>query len=181
MAQALGTAPSSAHRIEICQECYKTAWTTRGGVVGNESFCDPCRDALVAEEVGGVPFAAPASEPVAETEIAIDRTVWTIDNTDLDTWTVRVDGHDAGEAIEIGRSESEFWVSLQGCDVWPDGSEISKIAADEEDAIRIIREAWEEFWAFCTSCGEPTTDADRAVLPVGVDVIGVYCASCRQV
>lgn len=35
-----------AHRIEICQECRHTHWTTQ---MGAEAFCDACYDALLVE------------------------------------------------------------------------------------------------------------------------------------
>lgn len=152
-------------------------WACQGGCYQTEvsSSYHPNRPTVAPEPE---PTPAPSSD---EHEIAIDRTKWDMVHVADDTWNVRVDGHDAAMAIENPRSEDGFSVYLSGETVWPENAETwEKYFPTQELTIQGVRAAWEEYWAYCDSCGEPTAEADRAVLVVGSDTIGVHCPACRQ-
>ena len=103
----------------------------------------------------------------------IDRSEWGMQEDGAGGYAVTVDGFDAGM----------IWEDVNGVHAmlddaeWPgeDGPDFGSV----EEAYSAIQRAWAEYWAWCNSCGDATTEEDRAILPEGVDDLGVYCPSCR--
>lgn len=117
----------------------------------------------------------------------IDRTNWTLHHVIGRTWSVRCDGHDvavADETVEKIGEEYKYGFSvylLGDTGMWPDGSEEDKrVGSERKDVIDVVRDAMEQFWAYCAGCGSETTEEDRALYLPYADDIGAYCASCRR-
>ncbi len=137
-------------------------------------------DTLIVEAVAAdcVTVEAPLVQP-------IDRVKWTSEPRDptLGTVTILVDDHDAGFAIpslDPITFAPGFSVWLQDMDCWPDSGTEPKWAVSIEDAIAQVRAACEEYWNYCSTCGNKTTEDDRAVINVHADDIGVRCSECRS-
>lgn len=48
-----------------------------------------------------------------------------------------------------------------------------------EEAVDQVRQAMQQFWGYCSACGDETTEEDRALYLPYADDIGAYCANCR--